>query len=73
LNSLRPVGITSSFAYSINASGDIYGVGTDTAGSSYAVEWTTSAVPEPAWLSFLTAGLMLLVRVRRAALAHGDG
>jgi hypothetical protein len=72
LQSLLPSDISwlQSTAYSIDSSGNIYGVGiteVDGAGIEYAVEW--SPVPEPASASLLliVGGAALLRRRRRAA------
>jgi uncharacterized membrane protein len=55
-------GYSSSYAYAIDANGNIAGRARDLAGNSHAIVWVP--VPEPATLSLLTLGALLLARRR---------
>ncbi|HXE52178.1 MAG TPA: PEP-CTERM sorting domain-containing protein [Tepidisphaeraceae bacterium] len=63
LQQLLPAGLQSSKAFSIDASGDVYGVALDNWGVYHAVEWTP--VPEPAGVvAVIIAGWALMSRRR---------
>jgi PEP-CTERM motif len=65
LASLLPAGeFTESFADSIDASGNIFGIAVDQNGSDHAIEWSTQPIPEPASVALFGIGLSGLLAGR---------
>jgi hypothetical protein len=54
-----------SYAYSVDPSGNVWGIGVDNSGNDYAVEWTVVPEPSAAILFPLAAGMCLRRRARR--------
>jgi len=63
LNDLLPSDLTDSAAFSIDAAGNVSGVGLDAAGNVHAVEWVPT--PEPSSGLLLISGAVLALRRRR--------
>jgi len=70
LQQFLPAGFQSSQAYSIDAAGDIFGVGLDNFGVYHALEWTP--LPEPGQFGAISVVLvaLLLTRIRHASQNH---
>jgi hypothetical protein len=64
LQSFLPSSYSGSFAYSIDAAGNIFGAALDGNGKAQAIEWQFST-PEPASMALLAVGLPFLLPRRR--------
>jgi hypothetical protein len=67
LQTLLPPSLVLSQAFAVDASGNIFGTATDTAGLTHAVEWSPAApVPEPSGLVIVASATMGLALRRRS-------
>ena len=67
LEALLPSTFTNSWATSIDAQGNIYGIATDSNNGLHAIEWSQSSVPEPASAAILLIlAPLTLLRCRHA-------